>query len=50
VTPAPISSAAPARKRGGGVWVAVILGGLVAFAAAGAGAYVLDELVRHGSP
>lgn len=38
------------KKRGGAFWLAVVAGGLLAFAAASAGAYVLVDLLRHGAP
>lgn len=46
----PASQAAPLASsgtgRGGGFWLALVLGGALAFAAAGAGAYFLVELLR----
>ncbi len=42
-----LAQPAPASGRGGGFWVALVLGGALAFAAAGAGAYFLVELFRH---
>lgn len=42
-----LAQPSPASGRGGGFWVALVLGGALAFAAAGAGAYFLVELFRH---
>ncbi len=42
----PAVSMAPPEPKRRGVWLAVVVGGLLAFAAAGAGAYALVELVR----
>lgn len=44
----PAPSGAP-RTWSGGVWLALVLAGLLAFAAAGAGAYVLVTMLRHAS-
>ncbi len=44
----PSSASVPAR-RGGGFWLAMALLGVLTFAAAGAGAYFLVDVLRHAS-